>query len=70
MREKTSFSSSLPRLAITPRSSLGGSGVPRRKSLGTVLIESNNSIKGVGGNLGDVKEEVDEKENISGADAV
>lgn len=71
MRERTSFTSSLPRFSFsTPRSSLGGStdtGGNRRRSLGAVLIESTNMKLGTG--LGDVKEE-EEKENVETAGAV
>jgi len=67
MRERTSFTSSLPRLSFTtPRSSLGGgseSGGNRRRSLGSVLIEANNGFKGGSGHLGELKEESEDKEN-------
>jgi hypothetical protein len=72
MRERTSFTSSLPRLSFnTPRSSLGGSsssGGIRRRSLGAVLIESTNMKLGTG--LGEVKEETEEKENLDTVDTV
>lgn len=72
MRERTSFTSSLPRLSFnTPRSSFGGSsgsGGNRRRSLGAVLIESTNMKLGAG--LGEVKEETEEKENLDTVDTV
>ena len=60
MRERTSYTSSLPRLAIsTPRSSLGNSGT-KHQSLGAVLIETSNTS--AGGVLSDLK---GEKENTN-----
>jgi hypothetical protein len=69
MRERTSFTSSLPRLTFTaPRSSQAGgseSGGNRRRSLGSVLIEANDGLKGGVGHLGELKEENEDKENTT-----
>lgn len=53
MRERTSYTSSLPRLAIsTPRTSLGNP-ENKQRSLGAVLIETSNASFGT---LGDLRE--------------
>lgn len=74
MRERTSFTSSLPRLSFaTPRSSMGAGGDAggnRRRSLGSVLIEASNGPRAGGGQLGELKELKEESEDKENAQVV
>ncbi|CAG8656461.1 5351_t:CDS:2, partial [Acaulospora colombiana] len=73
MRERTPFPSSLPRPSSgIPRASFGNSskdGSTKRYTTGSIFTESTNAIRPSGG-LDGVKEEAEDKENVSPVPAV